>query len=119
MSAASAANGMLTLRRVVPQRSLPPEPAKTGVNAVMLGGEAGRGVVANAECAAKPARSERIGATSLRELTIATSVLVATPIPVPPPQGGRERCGTDLRKSNIEARGIADALSYPITSIKI
>src|SRR5262249_22652139 len=29
------------------------------------------------------------------------SVLVATPLPVPPPQGGRERCGASLRNVNI------------------
>ena len=35
------------------------------------------------------------------------SAFVFTPLPVPPPQGGREPCGTDLRKS---ARNMAEPL---------
>src|SRR5207247_9528498 len=37
----------------------------------------------------------------------ANTAFASTPLPVPPPQGGRERCGTDLRISNAVACGIA------------
>src|SRR5215510_7592529 len=80
------------LGRAVPQRSLPP-----------CGGGTGRGV--------QPALHLFViaGPTNGGSNVLATWVfapeylrarrLIATPLPVPPPQGGRERCGTHLRNS--------------------
>src|SRR5262249_11386443 len=66
-------------------------------------------VTANAEFADNLIRSKQRGTTYLREVTIARPGCDAT-LPVPPPQGGRERCGTDLRKSDVTARGMAEPL---------
>src|SRR5262245_54952140 len=80
----------LAVRRSVPHGSLP-----------LCGGGTGRGVTANAEFAANLICSKQRGATSLREVPTARSEFVATPLPVPPPQGGRERCGARLRNASV------------------
>src|SRR5438552_13876285 len=36
---------------------------------------------------------------SARRISFARAAFIATPLPVPPPQGGREPCGTHLRNS--------------------
>src|SRR5499426_999780 len=77
------------LRRSAPHGSLPP-----------CGGGTGRGVNTNAERVPILLLRQNGRAISHEVLT-ATSVLVATPLPVPPPQGGRERCGARLRNASI------------------
>src|SRR5262249_34698997 len=50
----------------------------------------------------------RVPTNSVLESKIAlATVFVATPLPVPPPQGGRERCGAHLRNSHKCACGSA------------
>src|SRR5690242_19739677 len=96
---AAHAIARLNVRRRTPQRSLPP-----------CGGGTGTGVDTNS---ASPARrpvsysstcttaySPSLQSLSMRERVVehkTLSALAATPLPVPPPQGGRERWGTDLR----------------------
>src|SRR5215471_13935761 len=74
--------------RAMPQRSLPP-----------CGGGTGRGVAAFGSYprSASPhaARSPFCGREESR-----LQCFVATPLPVPPPQGGREPCGAHLRTSH-------------------
>src|SRR5262249_31486769 len=89
------------LRRSVPHGSLPP-----------CGG--GRGVDANAECARKLLRQRR--GSFFRETLIANSVLVATPLPVPPPQGGRERWGARLRNASIAFAALAALVALCTTA---
>src|SRR5215475_14447499 len=93
------------MRRREPHGSLPP-----------CGGGTGRGVTAIAELR-PPARS-RVNVfntrTPLTKKVSADSLLVATPLPVPPPQGGRERCGTGVR--NVTALPFSSGAHHDLAS---
>src|SRR5438105_12474847 len=88
------------LKRSVPHRSLPP-----------CGGGTGRGVNANAECAAKLLLLRQGGQAISHGALTANSVLMATLLPVPPPQGGRERCGAGLRNASSAFAALAALVS--------
>src|SRR4029077_7134372 len=98
-SPAAAASAILALRRRAPQRSLPP-----------CGGGTGRGVATSTEFAVNASR-KKAKTLCRRGRSLATpSASATTPLPVSLPQGGREPCGPDLRKSNITARSMAEPL---------
>jgi hypothetical protein len=75
------------MSRTVPRRSLPP-----------CGGGTGRGV-SNRHCGCLQfdVAFSRCSRSRRRDRCLQCSI--ATPLPVPPPQGGREPCGTHLRIS--------------------
>src|SRR6266545_587794 len=75
--------------RAVPQRSLPP-----------CGGGTGRGVQqSNGPCLRSETQSPHSRYLEPAQDLLRTECFVATPLPVPPPHGGREPCGTHLRNS--------------------
>src|SRR5262249_51719863 len=93
------------LRRRVPHGTLPPIAREDGRKRPYVGGGTGKGVAT-----AQRARSRfnaqilRMQIPSIRSLEATFSrhrngnnrSACCTPLPVPPPQGGRERCGTAL-----------------------
>src|SRR5882672_2918044 len=90
---------VLDLRRSAPHGSLPP-----------CGGGTGRGVAAGAEVAVVTSRKVVAPLCSERINLTAHSAFAATPLPVPPPQGGRERCGARLRNGSIALAAAAALL---------
>src|SRR5215470_9889398 len=80
------------LRRCVPHGSLPP-----------CGGGTGRGwrqgTVRDAVSALRFLKIRNLGAAFVRYRIGNNRCACCTPLPVPPPQGGRERCGTALHTS--------------------
>src|SRR6266478_5184686 len=90
--------------RVVPQRSLPP-----------CGGGTGRGVATNTEREARLVhRLATMGGCIYRVATWNRCSACCTPLPVPPPQGGREPWGTHLRNSsNVSADGLPEMCACP------
>src|SRR5215470_17149541 len=92
-SASIYANAGKRLGRAVPQRSLPP-----------CGGGTGRGVQQAQRLF--PIRYRTNAAPrflifrNLSAETASRTVPCRHPLPVPPPQGGREPCGTHLRNSS-------------------
>src|SRR5439155_17719027 len=82
-------------RRTVPS---PHSPSKTGVNALVEGQGGGRPQMQNPWPSRPPFIAQKRLGNRKREN--GSSAVAATPLPVPPPQGGRERCGTALPISN-------------------
>src|SRR6476660_3733694 len=88
------------LKRSVPQRSLPP-----------CGGGTGRGVATGDEFAIITSRVDSAPFCSERIRVAARSPFDVTPLPVPPPQGGRERWGARLHSASIALAAAAALLS--------
>src|SRR5215510_1240262 len=101
----STAGTLRELRRSKPHGSLPP-----------CGGGTGRGVATGDEIAIVASRKDVESLCSERPGLAAHSAFVITPLPVPPPQGGRERWGARLRNASIAFAALAALVALCTTA---
>jgi tripartite-type tricarboxylate transporter receptor subunit TctC len=97
---------MSDLRRSVPHGSLPP-----------CGGGTGRGVATHSERAIVTLQKDVTPLCLERTSLAADAALAVTPLPVPPPQGGREPCGARLRNARIALAALFALATLGTTSV--